>query len=144
MREMNAIVITTKSDDKSLCDESDFKVFQMDKFLGRYSPYIYAILRIVAGLMFAMHGSQKLFGIPGNKPPLPVTSLLGVGGAIELITGLMIALGLLAGYAAFIASGEMAGNDQRRQAVARQLQVDCIPLLFSKPPTSAAPHSANH
>ena len=80
----------------------------MDKFLGKYSPYIYAILRIVAGLMFAMHGSQKLFGIPGNKPPLPFASLLGVGGAIELITGLMIALGLLAGYAAFIASGEMA------------------------------------
>ena len=80
----------------------------MDKFLGRYSPYIYAMLRIVAGLMFAMHGSQKLFGIPGNKPPLPLASLLGVGGAIELITGLMIALGLLAGYAAFIASGEMA------------------------------------
>lgn len=82
----------------------------MDKFLGKYSQYIYAILRIVAGLMFAMHGSQKLFGIPGNKPPMPLASLLGVGGAIELISGLMIALGLLASYAAFIASGEMAAS----------------------------------
>lgn len=80
----------------------------MDKFIGKYSPYIYAILRIVAGLMFTMHGSQKLFGIPGNKPPLPLASLLGVGGAIELNSRLMIALGLLAGYAAFIASSEMA------------------------------------
>lgn len=80
----------------------------MDKFLERYSPYIYAILRIVTGLMFAMHGSQKLFGIPGNQPPVPLASLMGVAGAIELVTGLMIALGLLAGYAAFIASGEMA------------------------------------
>ncbi|OUL32853.1 DoxX family protein [Nostoc sp. T09] len=80
----------------------------MDAFLGKYSSYIYAILRIVAGLMFAMHGSQKMFGIPGNKPPLPLASLIGFGGLIELVGGLMIALGLLASYAAFIASGEMA------------------------------------
>ena len=80
----------------------------MDRFLGKYSPYIYAILRIFAGLMFAMHGSQKLFGIPGNKPPVSLASLMGFGGVIELVCGLMIALGLLASYAAFLASGEMA------------------------------------
>lgn len=80
----------------------------MERFLGRYSPYIYAILRIVAGLTFAFHGSQKLFGIPGNQPPVPLASLMGVGGLLELGCGLLIALGLLAGYAAFIASGEMA------------------------------------
>jgi putative oxidoreductase len=80
----------------------------MDRFLGNYSPYIYAVLRIVAGLSFALHGSQKLFGIPGNKPPVPFASFLGVGGLIELVCGLLIALGFLASYAAFIASGEMA------------------------------------
>lgn len=80
----------------------------MNQFLGNYSSYIYAILRIIAGLSFALHGSQKLFGVPGNKPPLSITSLMGLGGLIELVCGLMIALGLLASYAAFIASGEMA------------------------------------
>ncbi|MDZ8189045.1 MAG: DoxX family protein [Nostoc sp. ChiSLP02] len=80
----------------------------MDTFIGKYSPYIYAILRIVTGLMFAMHGSQKLLGIPGNKPPISLASLMGFGGLIELVGGLTIALGLLASYAAFIASGEMA------------------------------------
>ncbi|OUL35806.1 DoxX family protein [Nostoc sp. 106C] len=80
----------------------------MDAFLSKYSPYIYAVLRIVVGLMFAMHGSQKIFGIPGNKPTVPLVSLMGFGGLIELVGGLMIALGLLASYAAFIASGEMA------------------------------------
>jgi putative oxidoreductase len=80
----------------------------MERFLGKYSPYLYALLRIVCGLMFAMHGSQKLFGIPGNKPPLSPASLIGVAGIIELVTGLLIAFGLLAGYAAFIASGQMA------------------------------------
>ena len=79
----------------------------MERFLGKYSPYLYALLRIISGLMFAMHGSQKLFGIPGNKPPIDVP-LLKVAGVIELVAGLLIALGLLAGYAAFIASGEMA------------------------------------
>jgi putative oxidoreductase len=79
----------------------------MERFLGKYSPYLYALLRIIAGLMFAMHGSQKLFGIPGNTPPVDVP-LMKVAGVIEVVGGLMIALGLLAGYAAFIASGMMA------------------------------------
>ena len=80
----------------------------MEKIVGRYSPYIYAVVRIIAGLLFAMHGSQKLLGTPGNKPPMPLASLMGVAGIIELVCGLLIAFGLLAGYAAFIASGEMA------------------------------------
>ena len=80
----------------------------MERFLGKYSPYIYALLRIVAGLMFAMHGSQKIFGAPGTRPPAPLASLAGVAGIIELVAGLMIAIGLFGGYAAFIASGQMA------------------------------------
>src|SRR5689334_24122872 len=82
----------------------------MTRWLGRYSPYIYAVLRIVAGLMFAMHGAQKLLGWPtappGGRPP--IASLFGVAGIIELVGGLMIAIGLFASIAAFIASGEMA------------------------------------
>jgi putative oxidoreductase len=80
----------------------------MERFLGKYSPYLYAVLRIVAGLMFAMHGTQKLFGWPGGRPPVPVASQAGVAGIIEFVCGLLIAIGLLTGYAAFIASGEMA------------------------------------
>ncbi len=80
----------------------------MDRFLVRYAPYLYALLRIVVGLLFTMHGTQKLFGIPGNKPPMPLASLVGVAGAIELICGLMILIGLLASIAGFIASGLMA------------------------------------
>ena len=81
----------------------------MEKVLGRFSSYIFALLRIVAGLMFACHGSQKLFGFPGTNPPLPnIASLPGVAGIIELVCGILIAIGLLASIAAFIASGEMA------------------------------------
>lgn len=79
----------------------------MESFIGRFAPHLYAVLRIVAGLMFAMHGTQKLFGWPGGTEPVPVT-LMKVAGAIELVTGLLIAIGLFTGFAAFIASGEMA------------------------------------
>lgn len=83
----------------------------MERFIGRYAPYIYAVLRIIAGLMFAMHGTQKLFGWPtpmpgGGDGPLP--PLMLAAGVIELVGGVLIALGFLASFAAFIASGEMA------------------------------------
>ncbi|MCP2045434.1 DoxX family protein [Pontibacter sp. HSC-36F09] len=80
----------------------------MERFLGPYSPQLYAILRIVAGLMFAMHGTQKLFGWPGDGNTVEIASLMGLAGIIELVAGLMIAFGFLTGWAAFIASGEMA------------------------------------
>jgi putative oxidoreductase len=80
----------------------------MNQFLEKYAPYIYAVLRIVSGLMFALHGSQKVLGIPGGKSPVPLASLLGVGGILELVCGLAIAGGFVVSYAAFIASGEMA------------------------------------
>lgn len=82
----------------------------MAEVIGRFTAEAFALLRIVSGLMFAMHGTQKLFGWPpmpqGMGGPLPM--LMKVAGGIELIGGLLIALGFCAGIAAFIASGEMA------------------------------------
>jgi putative oxidoreductase len=80
----------------------------MPKVIGRFTPQFFALLRIVGGLLFACHGSQKLLGWPtgGHHPPL--LSLFGVSGIIELVGGLLIAVGFLTGIAAFIASGEMA------------------------------------
>lgn len=73
----------------------------------RLAPHAFAVLRIVAGLMFAVHGSQKLLGWPpGGPPQLP--PLLRLGGTIELAGGLLIAIGLFTRVAAFLGSGEMA------------------------------------
>jgi putative oxidoreductase len=84
----------------------------MERFLGQYSPYLYAVLRIVAGLLFACHGAQKLFGVLGGvgQPgaTVPLFSLMGLAGVIEFFGGLLIMVGWLTGYAAFIASGQMA------------------------------------
>jgi putative oxidoreductase len=80
----------------------------MERILGKYSPQLYALLRIVAGILFAFHGSQKLFGFPGENPPVPLASLMGFAGIVELVGGLLIAIGLFTSIAAFIASGQMA------------------------------------
>jgi putative oxidoreductase len=79
----------------------------MHVILGRFAGVAYALLRVVAGLMFAQHGAQKLFGVLGGQQP-PVGSLFWFAGVIELVGGLLIAIGLFASWAAFIASGEMA------------------------------------
>lgn len=80
----------------------------MERLLSKYSPYLYAILRILAGVMYALHGSQKILGWPGGNAAVPLSSLMVVAGSIEIIGGLMIAFAILTRYAAFIASGEMA------------------------------------
>lgn len=81
----------------------------MEGFLGRYSTYIYALLRIVTGFLFMWHGSQKLFGYPPSATPGgELSTLMAVGGGIELIGGLLIMIGLFTSFAAFISSGLMA------------------------------------
>jgi putative oxidoreductase len=79
----------------------------MESILGRFAPQFYALLRVVAGLLFACHGAQKLFGALGGQQ-VPLMSQFGLAAVIELVGGLMIALGLLTSIVAFIASGEMA------------------------------------
>ena len=79
----------------------------MEKALAPFAPYTYALLRIVAGLLFVSHGGQKIFGWFGGQP-VPLGSMFGLAGIIEIVLGLLITIGLLTHYAAFITSGEMA------------------------------------
>ena len=77
--------------------------------LGKFEPQVYAIVRIVVGFLFMLHGSQKLFNIPANpKGAMPLNALMGFGGVVELVGGLMILIGLFAGIAAFIFCVHMA------------------------------------
>ncbi|WP_336978033.1 DoxX family protein [Brevundimonas nasdae] len=75
-----------------------------------WSSRALAALRIVAGLLFLAHGVIKVFGFPAGAEPgqQEMLSLFGIGGVIELITGLLLILGLFTRPAAFIASGQMA------------------------------------
>ncbi len=80
---------------------------RMQKVLGPYSPYLYALLRIVAGLAFAQHGAQKLFGLLGGTA-VELMSQRGLAGVIEFVGGFLIAIGLFTSPVAFLASGQMA------------------------------------
>ena len=79
----------------------------MKPVLGRFSGSAYALLRIVAGLLFAAHGAQKLLGLFGGQT-VPMMSQFWLAGVIELTGGILIALGAFTSIAALIASGEMA------------------------------------
>jgi putative oxidoreductase len=79
----------------------------MQRWLGKWSEHIFALLRVVAGAAFACHGAQKLFGVLGGHQNLHDPQILAAG-IIEFVGGLLIAIGLFASPAAFLASGEMA------------------------------------
>ena len=79
----------------------------MMKFLDGLTEPSYALLRIVAGLLFMAHGVQKLFNFPVAFP-YPLNPMSMAAGGIELIGGALIAIGLLTRPAAFIASGMAA------------------------------------
>jgi putative oxidoreductase len=79
-------------------------------WLSRWQPQLLAILRIVIGLLFLEHALIKLAGFPpGGKPGLQeVGSFLWIAGLIELVTSVLVTLGLFTRVAAFVAAGEMA------------------------------------
>jgi putative oxidoreductase len=79
----------------------------MQKALAALAPYFYVALRVAAGLAFAEHGAQKLFGVLGGQA-VALSSQRGLAGIIEFVGGSLIALGLFTTPVAFIASGEMA------------------------------------
>ncbi len=72
----------------------------------------HALLRFVAGVMFMLHGGQKLFGWfggPGGQGgTVELASLMGLAGILEVVGGALIIIGLFTRPVAFVLSGEMA------------------------------------
>jgi len=78
--------------------------------LNRFADPVYCLMRLVVGLLFACHGAQKILGWfakPGQAPASP-DMMMTIGGWLELIGGLLIAIGLLTRPAAFLSSGMIA------------------------------------
>ena len=79
--------------------------------LNRYQPQAHGLLRIMSGLLFLEHGTQKFLSFPPGDMAGMGTSFSNLGayaGLIELVAGTLITLGLFTRPAAFIASGTMA------------------------------------
>jgi putative oxidoreductase len=78
----------------------------MLKTLAKAQPWAYQAMRIAAGFLFFCHGLQK-FGLLGGRQ-VPLLSQVGAAGVIEVVGGLLIAIGVAVSPVAFICSGEMA------------------------------------
>ena len=67
-----------------------------------------SVLRIVAALLYLVHGTVKLFGFPGDLPPAPLVSLNGLAGVIETAAGALLLLGAFTRPVACVAAVESA------------------------------------
>ena len=75
----------------------------------RHRPLALSGLRIIAGLMFMQHGTQKIFGFPAPAMgPFDIASQIGIGGVLELVGGALLVIGLFTRPVAFLMSGMMA------------------------------------
>lgn len=79
-------------------------------FQATWTPRALGALRIVGGYLFIAHGTAKLFAAPhiAMFDGLPILSLAGVAGILEVVGGAMLILGLFTRPAAFVLSGLMA------------------------------------
>jgi putative oxidoreductase len=80
----------------------------LDRFAAKYQPYILSLFRFITGLLLFQYGVAKILKFPAlpnfaNPPPLTMTA-----GALELVLGALLMIGLLTRISAFILSGEMA------------------------------------
>jgi putative oxidoreductase len=79
-------------------------------FLKGWTPQLLSVFRIIVALLFLEHGTAKFFQFP-HVPMydgVTLTSLAGIAGVLELVGGLLLAVGLFSSVTAFILSGEMA------------------------------------
>ena len=77
----------------------------------RWTSRMLSVFRIVVGLLFMLHGTQKMFGFPPSQmqmPPFNLMSQFGIAGVLETFGGALIVLGLLTRPVAFLLAGEMA------------------------------------
>ena len=79
-------------------------------FPESWTPRAQAVLRIVTAFLFLQHGSAKLLHFPrvAMFDALPLMSLIGFAGVLELVGGVLLLIGLFTRPVAFVLSGEMA------------------------------------
>lgn len=84
----------------------------MSIHLNRAQPYALGLFRIVIGFLFACHGAASLFGVLGGSMgggTVPAGTWPGwYAAVIQLVGGILVALGLGTRVAALVSSGSMA------------------------------------
>ena len=79
-----------------------------DSFVAAWEPRALALLRIAAGFMFMLHGTQKHLAFPAARSGVDLLSLPGIAGVMEIVGGALLIVGLFTRPVAFLLSGLMA------------------------------------
>ena len=88
---------------------TDYDPPQLEPLIDRYSGEAHSLLRIVAALLFFLHGTSKLLGFPPFEGGAPaIYSPFWIAGIFELIGGFLMIIGFASRPVAFLLSGEMA------------------------------------
>ena len=77
---------------------------------SRFQPVALSLFRFVTGLLLLQYGVAKILKFPAGTQfeKVELFSLIGAAGALELVLGALLMVGLFSRIVAFILSGEMA------------------------------------
>ena len=77
-------------------------------FMSRYQPALLSLFRFITGLLLFLFGVAKLFKFPVLPYFADIPPLIWTAGALELVLGAALMVGLFTRIAGFILAGEMA------------------------------------
>lgn len=79
-----------------------------DQMLAKWQPVALSLFRFVTGLLLFHYGTAKILGFPVVAMFAKIPPLIQFAGALELVLGALLMIGLFTRLSAFILSGEMA------------------------------------
>src|SRR5262245_34869073 len=77
-------------------------------YLSRYQPALLSLFRFITGLLLFQYGVAKIFKFPAVPYFADIPPLIWAAGALELVLGAALMIGLFTRISAFILAGEMA------------------------------------
>lgn len=80
----------------------------LERLGATYQPFVLSLFRFMTGLLLFQYGVAKIFKFPALPYFADVPPLIVAAGALELVLGAMLMIGLSTRMTAFILSGEMA------------------------------------
>src|ERR1700684_4484572 len=80
----------------------------MDQMFSKWQPTALSLFRFITGLLLFQYGVAKIFKFPAVPYFASLPPLITGAGAIELVLGALLMIGLFTRISAFILSGEMA------------------------------------
>jgi putative oxidoreductase len=80
----------------------------LDHLGAAYRPHVLSLFRFITGLLLFQYGVAKIFKFPALPSFADIPPLIVAAGALELVLGGLLMIGLLTRISAFILAGEMA------------------------------------